>query len=69
MTNNKNIINIQNIIRGMYGQVIQLNDAIEEAINDNTIDYEVRMLLYAYYKELSDTELLDEIMDCIDDYE
>ena len=36
---------------------------------NNTIDYEVRMLLDAYYKELSDTELLDEIMDCIDDYE
>ena len=68
MTNNTNITKIQKTIRAMYGYLIQLNDALEEAINDNTIDHHVRLALDAYYHELSDTELLDEIMDCFYGY-
>lgn len=68
MTNNTNIIRIQEAIRAIYGQLIELNDAIEETLNDNTVDRHVRIALEGYYQELSDTELLDEIMDCFYGY-
>ena len=68
MTNNTNITKIQRTIRAMYGYLKQLNDVLEETINDNTVDRHVRIALEGYYQELSDTEILDEIMDCFYGY-
>ena len=71
MTNNtnQNIERVKSAVKAIYKQLEELNEAVDNLIDDYNIKLNVSMALESYYRELPDTELLDDIMDLIMDEE